>query len=934
MISPDPKQILRKLNSQTTSALYNATRVANDSSNNEVFFEHFLMKALDIPQTDINQIIDYFKIDRTSLNKSLDKALKKFDTGNSEKLSFSPSLFELLEASWLTASIEFGLPTIRTGTVLVSYLRRPAHFAQNKPLPELKNISVEVLEKSFFKIISNSSETDPTSEDTGQSSSKDSEKSQEKYIETYCQNFTQMAANGQLDPVIGRDNEIRSIISILVRRRKNNPVLVGDPGVGKTAVIEGLAMRINEGNVPDILKGVSIIGLDIGLMTAGTCYRGDFEKRLKGLIDEIKSSPKPIILFIDEAHMLVGAGDRSGGNDAANLMKPALARGELKTCAATTWTEYKKYFEKDPALTRRFQPVHLDEPDPETCIFILRGLRDYYEKSHGVFIRDEAIKAAVEMSSRYISDRYLPDKAIDLIDTACAKVKVGFEVKPILLEDAESTKEFLISEKKGLTRDNAIVGSTKYNLRLKAIDSELSDLNSKITKLTEAWQKQKTAVQNLNKAKINFFKSNQDQDQPDKKILSMLDPKLQDGTPGGSQEGAGNSCALRPRKKAPPVESAQGAPPDERGSPPYSKVIKATKAFLKTRAAFDHLPSQNAQIDLEVTEKVVAEVISDWTGIPVGRLATEQAGTIANLDNLLQNRIKGQVEAVKIISREIKAAKAGLRDQRQPIGVFLLVGPSGVGKTETGLALADLLFNDNNIINLSMSEFQENHTVSKLIGAPPGYIGYGQGGLLTEAVRRKPYSVIIIDELEKAHIDVLNLFSQIFENGLLTDSEGKQVNFSNTIFVLTSNLASEIIDQINAASGQTPAKLAEAIRPVLANHFKPALMARMTLVPYTPLSLEAITFITEQKLADLALKIKTNNSAEFIYSKRVVTGISERCQGHETGARKIDYILSSSIIPLMAKEILSHMSKDVPFTDLIKLDLTKDNAFKLTFESR
>jgi type VI secretion system protein VasG len=933
MSSSDIKSLFRKLNSQATSALYNAVGEAVERSHYEVAFEHFLLKVITVQETDISLILDYFKVDRSKLRQSLVKALDNFRNGNTGKPTFSPVLQDLLQASWVTASIDLALPSIRTGAILISYLRRPSLFAQGGSLPELNQISRDELEKSFCQILSNSVESGPDSGDEDETSKVATAGSGESFTDKYCENFSLKAANGQIDPVFGRDNEIRAMIDILARRRKNNPILVGEPGVGKTAVIEGLAMRIHEGDVPDTLKGVTLLSLDIGLLQAGANLRGEFEQRLKGIIDEIKASTKPIILFIDEAHMLVGAGDHSGGSDAANLMKPALARGELKTCAATTWKEYKKYFEKDPALARRFQPVSLDEPDVETCVLILRGLRDYYEKSHGVSIRDEAIIAAAELSSRYISGRFLPDKAVDLIDTACARVKVGLVAKPNILEVAERSKEALEREKSGLEHDLADDSTTAINTRITAIDKEISDLIVRISSLTDSWKKQKQAAFTLKEARINYIKAKEAQDKQDKLILAASYQEADDIQ--NSVDSVKSKPSAVAEKKASSVNQAQGTPAEVHSSTEQN-LEQATKSFEEARIALNNLANKDSLIDLEVTAEVVAAVVSDWTGIPVGRLATEQAKIIVDLENLLQSRIKGQSEAIFAISRVIKASKAGLRDPQQPIGVFLLVGPSGVGKTETGLALADFLFSDeNNLVTINMSEFQESHTVSRLVGSPPGYVGFGEGGLLTEAVRKTPYCVVLLDEVEKAHLDVLNLFYQVFDKGVLTDSEGKKVSFANTVILLTSNLASDKIDlEISQNPNQSLDELVEAIRPILSRHFQPALLARMTVVPYWPLNHEAIALITRLKLEALAKRIKKNNNADFVYSEGVVTGISERCLTTETGARNIDYILSSSIMPQLAQELLTNMTTGLPVPETIKLDMTEDNSFNLTFESR
>jgi type VI secretion system protein VasG len=886
MIGTDIKLLFRKLNSQATTGLYDAMGLAVERSHYEVAFEHFLLMAIDVPETDLALILDYFKVDRPKLRNSLNKALESFNSGNTGKPVFSPVLQELLETSWLAASVDLGLNSLRTGAILLGYLRRPSLFSQGGPLPELGQISRDELEKNFFKILLMSPETVVEPGDREGADQAAAAGSGESFVDKYCEDFSRKAAQGKIHPVFGRDNEIRSIINILARRHKNNPILVGEPGVGKTAVIEGLANRIHEGDVPDTLKGVTLLSLDMGLLEAGVRVKGEFERRLKGVMDEIKASPKPIILFIDDAHTLVGAGGPAGGSDAANLLKPTLARGEIKTCAATTWKEYKKYFEKDAALARRFQLVALDEPDVPTCVLILRGLRDYYEKVHGVYIRDEAIVAAAELSNRYISGRFLPDKAVDLIDTACARVKVGLVAKPKILEETERVKDALIREGMGLSNDTALDDSPELEARIDALDKSITELSDMIVELTDSWENQRAAAQSLCQAKLAYFDA---VDKPN--------------------------------------------PSDPETLVPYALVNERAKALDEAKAAFAQTVGPEVQIDVEVTAEVVAAVVSERTGITIARLATLQAQTVADLEKLLAERVKGQPEALAAITRVIKASTAGLRDPRQPIGVFLLVGPSGVGKTETGLALADLMFGDEkSVVTINMSEFQERHSASRLVGSPPGYVGYGEGGLLTEAVRHNPYRAVILNEVEKAHQDVLNLFYQVFDQGVLTDSEGKKVSFANALLLLTSNLASEAIDRaIEQYPDQSLEELSAAIRPILSKHFQPALLARMAIVPYRPLNRQALAQIADLKLKALGRRLKQNHDIDFAYSPEVVEAITDRCLATETGVRNIDYVLSSSVLPAIAQELLGPMATGDPLPNAIRLTLADDKSFKLSF---
>ena len=621
----------------------------------------------------------------------------------------------------------------------------------------------------------------------------------------------------------------------------------------------------------------------MGLLEAGASVKGEFERRLKGVLDEIKASEKPVILFIDEAHMLVGAGGQAGGSDAANLMKPALARGEIKTCAATTWKEYKKYFEKDAALARRFQLVKLDEPSTRTAALILRGIRASYEKAHGVLIRDDAIEAAANLSARYIGGRFLPDKAIDLLDTACARVKVSLSSKPAPLEDAERARQAAERELDGLRRDR-LNGTEIDEKRLAELEAEIAEHAAEEARLKIQWQDEKSAAEELIARR-----------------RAMLDAaKL--------------------------MKEDEAAEKDE-------ETLR--REFEEAKARYEALHEEGRLVAVEVTSEVVAQVVSDWTGIPTGRMASRQAAVAQELDKLLGERIKGQDAALHTIARTVQASTAGLMSPDRPLGVFLLAGPSGVGKTETGLALAELLFGDSrSVITINMSEFQEKHTVSRLIGSPPGYVGYGEGGMLTEAVRRKPYSVVLLDECEKAHIDVMNLFYQVFDKGTLTDGEGKEVSFKNTIIMLTSNLASETIQRYTSRAVEIDEEnLVQAIRPELSNHFRPALLARMTIVPYRSLNEEAMKLIAGAKLASVVKRLKANNNVELEIAPEVTELIVERCTETETGARNIETILAGSVLPKLAHRMLERMSGgEMPPRASLYVDEEKSFALRFSDE--
>ena len=890
MVGVDIKSLVGRCGRDCTEVLYAAAGQAVNRQHYEVAVEHFLLAALERPGTDIPLALAKAGIDEARVRKALSGALEQFRSGSAGRPVFSPLLLDLLEAAWLVSSLDLGLGAIRTGAVLMAFLDKPAVYAQGSYLEAFGTVNRQDLRRSFRQLAEESKEDVPAlGHEPAPSASGSPAAAQqgEAFCAKFCQDFTERAKAGKIDPVFGRDQEIRQIVDILARRRKNNPSLVGEPGVGKTAAVEGLALRIAEGDVPETLQGVTLLGLDLGLLEAGAGMKGEFERRLKGVLDEIKASPKPIVLFIDEAHMLVGAGGAAGGSDAANLMKPALARGEIRTLAATTWKEYKKYFEKDPALARRFQPVKLDEPSVESTKLILHGIKGAYEKSHGVLVRSDAVAAAAELSDRYITGRFLPDKAIDLLDTACARVKVSQSAKPAPLEDKERAVQALDREIRSLRADLAS-DLAEAGPELAEMEERRNALEAECEALRAEWQAQREAAQ--------AFVLARDQ------LLAFDKPELtSEGAPAGALEGEG-----RPRTRE-----------------------EALKAFTEAREAYASLcTGDRTMVQTEVGTEAIARVVSDWTGVPVGKLAREQAGTAANLAELLGRRIKGQDPALAAIAKGIQASFAGLRSPSQPLGVFLLAGPSGVGKTETGLALADILFGDEkSVVSVNMSEFQEKHTVSRLVGSPPGYVGYGEGGMLTEAVRRRPYSVVLLDEVEKAHLDVMNLFYQVFDKGVLTDGEGKEVSFRNTVILLTSNLASDILMELGGTDLET---CVDAIRPVLADHFRPALLARMNIVPYLPLDPAALGRIANLKLSALASRLMANNGMALRWRPEVASQIAERCREGETGARNIDYILSGSVLPELSQKILRHMGEGGMPANVV-LGVGEDLSFTMDF---
>jgi len=890
----DIKRLLEKCNSFCTQALYEAAALAVSRTHYEVAVEHFLLKCLEDTNADIPILMDRYGIDRAEAVRDLTRALDEFKNGNSARPGFSPVLIDLLEISWLVSSVDLQQSVIRSGAMALAYAKRPAYYSQSGHTATLARINREEATSGFSLLTEASRENTPMAADETAAEKTRASAGAQGFIAQFCEDFTAKARAGKIDTVFGRDAEIRSVLTILARRRKNNPILVGEPGVGKTAVIEGLAKRIVEGDCPESLSGVCLLSLDMGLLEAGASMKGEFERRLKGVIDEIKGSTTPIILFIDEAHMLVGAGGQAGGSDAANLLKPALARGELRTCAATTWKEYKKYFEKDPALARRFQLVSLEEPDTASATLILRGLRESYEKAHNVVVRDDAITSAVELAHRFITGRFLPDKAIDLLDTACAKVKMSLSVKPAVLEDAQRGAQALERELDALERDAATGGPAETE-RMKDLREQISALREQADELTVRWEKERTAAEAFVAARDAYAYARQ------KEI--GVDGEADQGAPAAA-EPAEADCSFEDRQRI----------------------------LDEARANFEAAQGDNGLLSVAVSPDVVAQVVSDWTGIPVGKVAREEAKLVADLSEHLAGRIKGQDAAVEAVSKVIKAGKAGLRAPNAPLGVFLLVGPSGVGKTETGLALADLLFGDEeSIITINMSEFQERHTVSRLVGSPPGYVGYGEGGLLTEAVRRRPYSVILLDEVEKAHPDVMNLFYQVFDKGELTDGEGKKVSFGSSVILLTSNLASEKLHEAAERGLTDSEELKALIHQDLAGHFKPALLARMTVVPYTALGQDSLERITRMKLDALGERLRSHNGIALRYSDGLVKAIVERCREVDTGARNIDHILAANVLPQLAQTLLEKMAEESAPASEVSLDVDEDGAFTITF---
>ncbi|WP_428560302.1 MAG: type VI secretion system ATPase TssH [Solidesulfovibrio sp. DCME] len=874
MIHVDLKALLLRLDGFCATALQNAAGLCVSRTHYEVAVEHFLLKCLESPRSDIPLILARFEVNPGALTAALNASLEEARSGNAGKPVFSPLLTDLFADAWLVSSVDMGLARIRSGAVLLALAERPAAYASGAYADLLKPINRDILRGEFARIVASSEEQAAPATEAAPTGAPGREG--ETFLARFCQDFTATARAGKIDPVFGRDDEIRQAVDILARRRKNNPILVGEPGVGKTAIVEGLALRIVEEDVPEMLRGVTLMGLDMGALEAGAGMKGEFENRLRGVINEIKASEKPIILFIDEAHTLIGAGGTAGGGDAANLLKPALARGELRTLAATTWSEYKKYFEKDPALARRFQLIKLAEPSARVAAMILQGLRASYEKAHQVLVRSDAIEACATLADRYITGRFLPDKAIDLLDTSCARVKINLSAKPAPVEDLERAIQALGRERAALDRDREN-GSPVDEDRATAITAGLADKKAALEALTARWQKELDAAKAVLAAR---------------EALGQADPQK---------------------------------PEDKQAAAAALEAAGQGLAAARDGAGL---------IQIEVTPDVVSQVVADWTGIPLGKLMRAQTRTVLDLEGLLRERIKGQDQALGVIATEIKAAKAGIKDPGQPQGVFLLVGPSGVGKTETALVLADLLFGgEKNAISINMSEFKESHTVSRLIGSPPGYVGYGEGGRLTEAVRQKPYSVVLLDEVEKAHLNVMELFYQVFDKGVLADGEGKEINFKNTVMMLTSNLASDVLQEMTKDGAVPPAEALEAaIRPILSEHFKPALLARMRIVPYASLPPSVLAAISRLKLARLADTILANNKMRLAFDDKVAETIAARCTEVETGARNIQAILDENVLPRLSQTILESLARgDMP--QHCRVGVGPDGEFTVGFDA-
>jgi type VI secretion system protein VasG len=897
-MSNNLKTLISKLNDTTRRAAERAANLCMARGNYEVDLEHVFLALLESPQSDFALLCKKSGISTTELQRDLENEIGRFKTGNTRTPVFSQHLPVLLEHAWLIASLESHTTRIRSAHLLLALLTEPSLsqlayrgsklFVKFK-LDELKHKLPELTQGSQEAAETVSAADAPAPGTDEEAAEQAAAPGKTPALDQFTTNLTQRARDGKVDPVIGRDPEIRQCIDILMRRRQNNPILTGEAGVGKTAVVEGLALRIAQGDVPSPLQGVELHTLDMGLLQAGASVKGEFENRLKNVIDEVKKSPHPIILFIDEAHTMIGAGGQAGQNDAANLLKPALARGELRTVAATTWSEYKKYFEKDAALARRFQVVKVEEPSEPLAAAMLRGMAPLMEKHFNVRLFDEAITEAVRLSARYISGRQLPDKAISVLDTACAKVALGQNATPSAIEDTQRHLDRLAAERGALERETA--AGADHAARLSELAEHQQQLTDKATALKTRWEQEKVLVA----------------------VIRELRAEL---------EG-------KPVPLAEPDAKAKASKNGKAKALPASPEHAALQAKLAELAA---LQGESPMVPMQVDGTVVAEIVAAWTGIPLGKMVKDEIKTVLGLLPTLQERIIGQDHALEAVAQRVRTARANLEDPNKPKGVFMFVGPSGVGKTETALALADVLYGgERNMITINMSEYQEAHTVSGLKGSPPGYVGYGEGGVLTEAVRRRPYSVVLLDEVEKAHPDVLEMFFQVFDKGVMDDAEGREIDFRNALIILTSNVGSQAIMQLclNKPAEELPDAdaLTEQLRPQLYKAFKPAFLGRMKVVPYYPISDDVLEQIIRLKLGRIAARVATNHEAVFDYDDGLVDAVLARCTEVDTGARAVDHILNGTLLPEIAESVLARMAEGQAIAR-IKVSAGKDGKFK------
>jgi type VI secretion system protein VasG len=849
----DLKLLVNRLNETSRRALETAAGTTLSRTHYNVEIEHWLLQLLEHPQSDVGLIARHFEIPVDRLAAQLTAALDRMTTGNGRAPSLSPDLVGLIKDAWLLASIEDSARLIRSGHLITAALADSAINARlHEAAPHLRQIVPDILRRDLAKIGAGGAEA-PAESDGGGSASTDrpASASGSAALDRFTVDLTAQARAGRVDPILGRDSEIRQVIDILTRRRQNNPILTGEAGVGKTAVVEGLALRIAAGDVPQAIANVAIRTLDLGLLQAGAGIKGEFENRLRSVIEECQASPTPVILFVDEAHNLIGAGNGAGQGDAANLLKPPLARGELRMIAATTWAEYKKYFEKDAALTRRFQTVTIEEPSEDMAIAMVRGLLSTLEQHHGIHILDEAVEAAVKLSARFIPSRQLPDKAVSLIDTACARVAMSQASPSPAVEDVRRRINLIATELRVLRRE--LLSGADHEARIAALEAESAELDVRLQQLQGRWDEERRLAQAIGETRAQV-------------------------------EMSPEPAALQ-------------------------RHLAALTAELST------LQSEQPLVFPVVDAQAVAEIVESWTGIPAGRMRSNEIHTVLNLRQAMERRIIGQPHALEAIARSVRTSRAGLTDPRKPIGVFLMVGTSGVGKTETALTLSELLYGgEQNLTIINMSEFKEEHKVSLLMGSPPGYVGYGEGGILTEAVRRRPYSVVLLDEMEKAHPSVHDIFFQAFDKGTMKDSEGRDIDFKNTIIIMTSNAGTDLISRLFADPETAPDAegLAVALREELAKTFKPAFLGRVTVVPYLPLSQATLRQVATLQLDRIATRVEWKFGTSLRYSPELIDTIVTRCSDTSAGARGIESLLTKTLLPDLSAQFLARMAEGKP----------------------
>lgn len=908
------KALIGKLNDQTRNTLEGAAGLCLSRTHYDIEVEHFLTKLLDSSSGDFAAIVKHFEIDKSRLTSELARSMDKLKSGNARTPTISPTVLKMLTTAWTIGSIDFNAGQVRTAFAVLALvadeeLARLMHDVSR----EFQKINADALRKDLLAIVALSTETTTSGVAAASGSADKPVGGKSPNLDQYTVDLTGNAKKGKIDPVLGRDHEIRQLIDILTRRRQNNPILTGEAGVGKTAVVEGFALRVAHGDVPPPLKNVHLRTLDLALLQAGAGVKGEFENRLKGLIEEVKASTSPIILFIDEAHTMIGAGGQAGQNDAANLLKPALARGELRTIAATTWSEYKKYFEKDAALARRFQVVKVEEPSEPQCMVMMRGLVASLEKHHKVRILDEAVNASVRLSHRFLAGRQLPDKAVSILDTACARLALGQNATPPAIEDLIRQIDSVEVQTRILKREE-VVGADHAE-KIAELATQKIAADEKLLTLQTRWEKERELVGRIRDLHNKLEASHNGRASDAAMVSGASELK----TPLGAASPQDMPAAF-------PMQPAVAVIPAVE-SVPTNVALRSELQNLEAELAA--LQGETGLIRVSVDAQIVGEVLSAWTGIPAGKMLKDEIATVLALQDHLGRRVIGQSHAMQVISQRVQTSRASLDDPNKPIGVFMLVGPSGVGKTETALALSDLLYGgEHNLITINMSEFQEPHTVSTLKGSPPGYVGYGEGGVLTEAVRRRPYSVVLLDEVEKAHPDVLELFFQVFDKGMMEDGEGREIDFKNTIIILTTNACTDQMMKLVAdpETAPGPRALIETIKPELNKIFKPAFLGRMVIIPYYPVRDEALKQIIRLKLGKIQRRLLENHKIKLTHDDAFLETVASRCTEVESGARNVDNILTNSLLPDISRKILGSMAEGERMSN-IQVGVGEDGNF-------